>query len=154
MDVGVSAGSELGVEDGWLADAPVAKICSPILDYHHALETRDTSLLASSICEIVYRVYCASSDRFSDWEPWPRLTRSQIIGNFGKAFEHPDYFYENHVQFTHIKLNGSDALVRVIESGRSWKNRQWEGVEVLWHAAPDDDAKWRIAGHIHHLNHE
>lgn len=152
MKIKISAGTELGAENGWLADAPTEAICKPILDYHQALQDRNLSLLSSSICEIVYRVYCAGSDQFIDWEPWTRLTREQILGNFGKAFQEQDYFYENRVECTHIKINGREALVRSVESGRSWKNREWSNVETLWHTTPIDDETWRIAGHIHHLN--
>ena len=154
MDIEISEGTELGAEDGWLADAPVEAICRPILDYHRAQEIRDSELLSSSICDMVYRVYSAQSDRFIDWEPWTRLAREQILGNFGKAFDHPDYHYENQVTCTHIRVNGREALVRTTETGRSWKNRQWENVEVLWHTTPINEETWLIAGHIHHLNRE
>jgi hypothetical protein len=154
MDIKISEGTELGAEDGWLTDAPIDAICRPIIDYHRAQQEKDTSLLSSSICDIVYRVYSAQSDRFVDWEPWTRLTRERILSNFGNAFENPDYYYENRIECTHIKLNGKEAMVRVIESGRSWKNREWDNVEVLWHTTPVDELTWNIAGHIHHLNRE
>jgi hypothetical protein len=95
----LTEGTELGAEEGWLSnlsEAPVEAICQPILDYHRAQERRNLELLSASISDIVYRVYCAATDRFVDWEPWTRLTREQIVGNFGKAFEHPDYHYHAH----------------------------------------------------------
>jgi hypothetical protein len=153
----LTEGTELGAEEGWLSnlsEAPVEAICQPILDYHRAQERRNLELLSASISDIVYRVYCAATDRFVDWEPWTRLTREQIVGNFGKAFEHPDYHYRNRVDCTHIKVNGREAFVRTTETGHSWKSRTWENVEVLWHSTPADDGRWVIAGHIHHLNWE
>ena len=152
MDIQISEGSELGAEEGWIPQEFIKAICQPILDYHRAQETKDRALLSSCICDVVYRVYCTQSGCFSDWEPWMPLTRKQILGNLGKAFDHPDYHYQNRVECTHMKVNGREALVRAIETGRSWKDRTWANVEVLWHVSPVHDETWRIAGHIHHLN--
>jgi hypothetical protein len=151
MTIEISAGKELGIE-GTLEAVPVDDLCKPIVDYHRALEIKDEDLLAANVCAVVYRVYSAASDQFVDWEPWSRLSREQVVGNFSKAFANEDFYYENRVQITHVKLNGDEALVRTMESGRTWKNRDWEDVEVLWHTTPSEGGVWKIAGHIHHLS--
>ena len=150
MDIRITPGTQLGSERDLHALDPAA-LCRPVLDYYRSQETKDPDLLGDSVCELVYRLYCGGTDRLQDWEPWTRLTRGQIVGNLSKAFAHPDYHYQNAVECTHIKLNGDEALVRAVESGRSWKNRTWENAEALWHVTPDAGGVWRIAGHVHRL---
>lgn len=146
----VSVGESLGIEDAGQRTG-VEAICKPVIDYHRALETRDSALLGSSVCDVVYRVYCTTSDRFADWEPWPRLTREQILKNFGLAFAREEFYYENRLEFTHTMLNGQEAFLRTIETGRTWKDRTWDNVEVLWHSTRTSEETWQIAGHIYHL---
>ena len=150
MPVQISIGKSLGVE-GAPEQTQIDALCRPIADYHRALTNRDNELLGQSVCEIVYRVYATPSAPFAEWEPWPRLTREQILRNFSSAFADSAFYYENEVEFTHVKLNGEEAFVRTVESGRTWKDKNWERVEVLWHVTPASDGRWQIAGHIYHL---
>ena len=150
VTVEITIGKGLGIDEQ-PDPARIDAICRPIVDYHRALETRDLALLASSVCEAVYRVYCGATDRLADWEPWPRLTRERILANFGHAFESGGFYYENRLEFAHVMLNGQEAFVRTLETGRTWKDRSWRDAEVLWHSTHTGGDTWRIAGHIHHL---
>ena len=148
MDIPVNIGQKMGIEG---KAAAATDIIQPIIDYHVALEMKNLELLRNSVYTSVYRVYCGHSDHFGDWEPWPRLTREDICRNFGHAFDNDDFYYENKIDFCSVVLNGDEALIRTHESGRPWKDRSWEQVEVLWHTTRISDEVWQIAGHVHHL---
>ena len=127
-------------------------ICQPIYNYHKALSDKNLSSLEASISDSIYRVYIPASNDFSNYEPWIRLSKSQILQNYSHAFARKEFFYKNEIMFKSIMLNDLEAFVKTKETGKSWKDQLWFDTEALWHVSRSGKRNWKIKGHIHRID--